>query len=43
MIDRLLLVGRLTCIFSDIDTDNYDVEGDFYITPNIVFDKKHFK
>jgi len=42
-IERVLFVGRQSCICSDIVTDNYDVEGDFYITPNKVFDKKHFK
>jgi len=42
-IDRVIFVGRQSCICSDVVTDNYDVEGDFYITPNIVFDKKHFK
>jgi len=42
-IEKILFVGRQSCICSDIITDDYDVEGDFYITPNIVFDKKHFK
>jgi 5-formyltetrahydrofolate cyclo-ligase len=42
-IDRVLFVGRQSCICSDIVTDNYDVEGDFYITPSRIFDKKHFK
>ena len=41
-IDRVLFVGRQSCICSDIVTDNYDVEGDFYITPNIVFNKNNF-
>ena len=43
IIRKVLFVGRKSCICSEIVTDNYDVEGDFYITPNKVFDKKHFK
>jgi 5-formyltetrahydrofolate cyclo-ligase len=43
MICRVLFVGRKSCICSEIITDDYDVEGDFYITPNRVFDKKHLK
>ena len=42
-IDKVLFVGRKSCISSEIITDDYDVEGDFYITPNRVFDKNSFK
>ncbi|SFV64745.1 5-formyltetrahydrofolate cyclo-ligase [hydrothermal vent metagenome] len=42
-ISSILFVGRKSCICSEIITDDYDVEGDFYITPNRVFDKNSFK
>ena len=42
IINRVLFVGRKSCICSEIITDNYDVEGDFYITPNMVFNRNNF-
>jgi 5-formyltetrahydrofolate cyclo-ligase len=42
IINMVLFVGRKSCICSEIITDDYDVEGDFYITPNIVFNKNNF-
>ena len=32
-ISRVLFVGRKRCISSEIITDDYDVKGEFYITP----------
>lgn len=42
-IDRVFFIGRRSCICSEVITDNYDVEGDYYITPKKVLDKKHIK
>ncbi len=42
-IDRIFFIGRRSCICSKIVTDSYDVEGDYYITPKRVLDKKHIK
>ncbi len=42
-IDRVFFIGRRSCICSKVITDNYDVEGDYYITPKKVLDKKHIK
>jgi len=39
-IDRVLFVGRESCISSEIITNNYDVEGSLYITPKKVLNKK---
>ncbi len=41
-IGKVLFVGRESCICSEIITDNYDIEGDFYITPDKVFIKNSF-
>jgi 5-formyltetrahydrofolate cyclo-ligase len=43
IVREILFVGRESCICSEVITDDYDVEGDFYITPNIVFNKNNKK
>jgi len=35
-IDRVFFVGRKSCISNRVITDNYDVEGNLYITPKKV-------
>ncbi|NOZ90945.1 MAG: 5-formyltetrahydrofolate cyclo-ligase [Epsilonproteobacteria bacterium] len=35
-IDRVFFVGRKSCISNEIITDDYDVEGNLYITPKKV-------
>jgi len=42
-IDRVIFVGRESCICSETVTDDYDVEGDLYITPKKVFNQKTIK
>ena len=42
-IEKVLFVGRKSCICSEVITDDYDVEGDFYITPKEVLQKKKLK
>jgi 5-formyltetrahydrofolate cyclo-ligase len=42
-IDKILFVGRRSCICSKVITDDYDVEGNLYITPNRFLDKKQLK
>ncbi len=42
-IDRVFFIGRRSCICSEIITDNYDVEGNLYITPKKVLNKKQLK
>jgi len=39
-IDRVFFIGRRSCVCSEIITDNYDVEGNLYITPKKVLNKK---
>ncbi len=40
-INKILFVGREYCLSSEVITDDYDVKGDFYITPkNSVFKRK---
>jgi 5-formyltetrahydrofolate cyclo-ligase len=39
-INRVFFVGRRSCICSEIITDDYDVEGNLYITPKKVLNKK---
>ncbi len=40
-ISKILFVGREYCFSSEIITDDYDVKGNFYITPkNSVFERK---
>ncbi|MBD3792554.1 MAG: 5-formyltetrahydrofolate cyclo-ligase [Campylobacterales bacterium] len=39
-IETVVFVGRKSCITSTVITDHYDVEGDFYITPKRIYQKK---
>jgi 5-formyltetrahydrofolate cyclo-ligase len=39
-IDQVCFIGRKLCLSPEIVTDNYDVEGDFYITPKRVLKKR---
>ena len=39
-IEKVFFVGRKSCICSEVITDDYDVEGNLYITPKKVFNKK---
>ncbi len=42
-IDRIFFLGRRSCICSEIITDDYDVEGNLYITLKRVLNKKQLK
>lgn len=42
-IDTVVFVGRKACIASTVVTDDYDVEGDLYITPKKIYRNKIFK
>ncbi len=42
-INRVFFVGRRSCICPKIITNDYDVEGNLYITPKKTFNKKQLK
>ena len=42
-VDTVVFIGRRSCIASTIVTDDYDVEGDLYITPKKIYHNKRFK
>jgi 5-formyltetrahydrofolate cyclo-ligase len=40
IIEQVFFVGRRSCVYPKIITDDYDVEGHLYITPKQVLNKK---